>query len=94
MKNSRRHLLYKAASVKPAGKEQKAAIAEAAKAVKRAIKSRDSAQMVSAADQLESLLQQAGVNMDEAGSYQGSYENPNNSFEDDAMDADFESVDD
>ena len=88
------HLLYKAASVKPAGKEQKAAIAEAAKAVKRAIKSRDSAQMVSAADQLESLLQQAGVNTDEAGSYQGSYENPNNSFEDDAMDADFESVDD
>ena len=88
------HLLYKAASVKPADKEQKAAIAEAAKTVKRAIKSRDSAQMVSAADQLESLLQQAGVNMDEAGSYQGSYENPNNSFEDDAMDADFESVDD
>ena len=88
------HLLYKAASVKPAGKEQKAAIAEAAKAVKRAIKSRDSAQMVSAADQLESLLQQAGVNTDEAGSYQGSYENPNNSFEDDAMDAAFESVDD
>ena len=94
------HLLYKAASVKPADKEQKAAIAdavknaEAAKAVKRAIKSRDSAQMVSAADQLESLLQQAGVNTDEAGSYQGSYENPNNSFEDDAMDADFESVDD
>lgn len=73
------HLLYKAASVKPADKEQKAAIAEAAKTVKRAIKSRDSAQMVSAADQLESLLQQAGVNMDEAGSYQGSYENPNNS---------------
>ena len=50
--------------------------------------------MVSAADQLESLLQQAGVNTDEAGSYQGSYENPNNSFEDDAMDAAFESVDD
>ena len=87
------HLLYKAASVKPADKEQKAAIAEAAKTVKRAIKSRDSAQMVSAADQLESLLQQAGVNMDEAGSYQGSYENPNNSFEDDAMDADFEEMD-
>ena len=86
------HLLYKAASVKPAGKEQKAAIAEAAKAVKRAIKSRDSAQMVSAADQLESLLQQAGVNMDDTDSYQGSYENPNNAFEDDAMDADFESV--
>ena len=88
------HLLYKAASVKPAGKEQKAAIAEAAKAVKRAIKSRDSAQMVSAADQLESLLQQAGINMDDTDSYPGSYENPNNDFEDDAMDADFESVDD
>ena len=27
-------------------------------------------------------------------SYPGSYENPNNDFEDDAMDADFESVDD
>ncbi len=88
------HLLYKAANAKPADKEQKAAIAEAAKTVKRAIKSRDSAQMVSAADQLESLLQQAGVNMDDTDSYQGSYENPNNSFEDDAMDADFESVDD
>ena len=50
--------------------------------------------MVSAADQLESLLQQAGVNMDDTDSYQGSYENPNNDFEDDAMDADFESVDD
>ena len=49
--------------------------------------------MPSAADQLESLLQQAGVNADEAGSYQGSYENPNNSFEDDAMDADFEEMD-
>ena len=88
------HLLYKAANAKPADKEQKAAIAEAAKTVKRAIKSRDSAQMVSAADQLESLLQQAGVNMDDTDSYPGSYENPNNDFEDDAMDADFESVDD
>ena len=87
------HLLYKAANAKPADKEQKAAIAEAAKTVKRAIKSRDSAQMVSAADQLESLLQQAGVNMDDTDSYQGSYENPNNSFEDDAMDADFEEMD-
>ena len=87
------HLLYKAANAKPADKEQKVTIAEAAKTVKRAIKSRDSAQMVSAADQLESLLQQAGVNTDEAGSYQDSYENPNNSFEDDAMDADFEEMD-
>ena len=50
--------------------------------------------MVSAADQLETLLQQAGVNTDGVDGYQGSYENPNNSFEDDAMDADFESVDD
>ena len=50
--------------------------------------------MVSAADQLESLLQQAGINMDDTDSYPGSYENPNNDFEDDAMDADFESVDD
>jgi len=88
------HLLYRAASVKPQDKEQKAALAEAAKNVKRAVKSRDAQQMVQAADSLEALLQQAGVNMNEQDGYQGSYENPNDSFEDDAMDADFEEMKD
>ena len=50
--------------------------------------------MVSAAAALEALLQQAGVNTDEADNYQGSYEAPNDSFDDDAMDADFEEVGD
>ena len=79
---------------KPADKEQKAAIADAVKNVRRAIKSRDPAQMVSSADVLEQLLSQAGVDMNAQDNFQGSYENPNDSFEDDAMDADFESVDD
>ena len=88
------HLLYRASGAKPADKEQKAAIADAVKNVRRAIKSRDPAQMVSSADVLEQLLSQAGVDMNAQDNFQGSYENPNDSFEDDAMDADFESVDD
>ena len=44
---------------KPADKEQKAAIADAVKNVRRAIKSRDPAQMVSSADVLEQLLSNA-----------------------------------
>ena len=88
------HLLYRASGVKPADKERKAAIADAVKNVRRAIKSRDPAQMVSSADVLEQLLSQAGVDMNAQDNYQGSYENPNDGFEDDAMDADFESVDD
>jgi len=88
------HLLYRASGAKPADKEQKAAIADAVKNVRRAIKSRDPAQMVSSADVLEQLLSQAGVDMNAQDNFQGSHENPNDSFEDDAMDADFESVDD
>ena len=88
------HLLYRASGAKPADKEQKAAIADAVKNVRRAIKSRDPAQMVSSADVLEQLLSQAGVDMNAQDNFQGSYENPNDGFEDDAMDADFESVDD
>lgn len=50
--------------------------------------------MVQAADSLEALLQQAGVNMDEQDGYSGSYDSQNDSFEDDAMDADFEEMKD
>ncbi len=50
--------------------------------------------MNSAADQLESLLNEAGVHIDPNAEYRGSasYENPNNDFTDDAVDADFEEM--
>ena len=86
-------LLYRAASAKMAGREEKAALSEAVKNVKRAVKSRDPQQMTQAADALDEILQRAGVDTSENAGYSGSYENPNDAFTDDAMDADFESLD-
>ena len=75
-------------------KEQKAAVAEGVKEAKRAVKSKDAAQMASAAGRLEQLLQQAGVTIDPDAQYSGSYQNPNDQTpDDDVMDADFEEMD-
>ena len=51
--------------------------------------------MSACADELEQILRSAGVTIDPNAEYRGSasYENPNDAPSDDAMDADFESVD-
>ncbi len=88
-------LIYQAGkAAKGMSKEQKAAVAEGVKEAKRAIKSKDAAQMASAADLLEQLLQQAGVTIDPDAQYSSSYQNPNDQTpDDDVMDADFEEMD-
>ena len=88
-------LIYQAGkAAKGMSKEQKAAVAEGVKEAKRAIKSKDAAQMASAAGRLEQLLQQAGVTIDPDAQYSGSYQNPNDQTpDDDVMDADFEEMD-
>lgn len=88
-------LIYQAGkATKGMSKEQKAAVVEGVKEAKRAIKSKDAAQMASAADLLEQLLQQAGVTIDPDAQYSGSYQNPNDQTpDDDVMDADFEEMD-
>ena len=88
-------LIYQAGkAAKGMSKEQKAAVAEGVKEAKRAVKSKDAAQMASAADLLEQLLQQAGVTIDPDAQYSGSYQNPNDQTpDDDVMDADFEEMD-
>ena len=87
-------MIFQAGNAKNLPKEDKARLAEAVKNARRAIKSKDPAQMNSAADQLESLLNEAGVHIDPNAEYRGSasYENPNNDFTDDAVDADFEEM--
>ena len=88
-------LIYQAGkATKGMSKEQKAAVAEGVKEAKRAVKSKDGAQMAAAADRLEQLLQQAGVTIDPDAQYSGSYQNPNDQTpDDDVMDADFEEMD-
>ena len=88
-------LIYQAGkAAKGMSKEQKAAVAEGVKEAKRAVKSKDAAQMASAAGRLEQLLQQAGVTIDPDAQYSGSYQNPNDQTpDDDVMDADFEEMD-
>ena len=50
--------------------------------------------MNGAADQLEALLNEAGVHIDPNAEYHGAarYENPNNDFTDNAVDAEFEEM--
>ena len=88
-------IIYQAGkAAKGMSKEQKAAVAEGVKEAKRAVKSKDGAQMAAAADRLEQLLQQAGVTIDPDAQYSGSYQNPNDQTpDDDVMDADFEEMD-
>ena len=87
-------MIFQAGNAKNLPKEDKARLAEAVKNARRAVKSKDPAQMNGAADQLEALLNEAGVHIDPNAEYHGSarYENPNNDFTDNAVDAEFEEM--
>ena len=89
-------LLYRATGAgKNVSREDKARVSEAEKAVRKAIKSKNTDEMLSAADRLERLLDELGVT-NGSGPYRpaGGYENPNDNVEDEAVDAEYESVDD
>mgnify|MGYP002518754013 FL=1 len=89
-------LLYRATGAgKNVSREDKARVSEAEKAVRKAVKSKNADEMLSAADRLERLLDELGVTNGN-GSYRpaGGYENPNDDVEDEAVDAEYESVDD
>ena len=87
-------MIYQAASgAKGLSREAKAELAEAVKEAKRAVKGKNPDDMLRAADRLEQTMQRLGVQVDPNRQYSGSYENPNNNVEDDAMDAEFESMD-
>ena len=87
-------MIFRANSAKNLSKDDKARMAESVKNARRALKTKDPAQMDEAATQLESLLNEVGVHIDPNAEYRGSasYENPNNSYDDDAVDADFEEM--
>ena len=90
-------LIFQATNAeKQMDKDAKARVTEAVRNAKRAVKSKDASQMNAAAEQLEAVLQQSGVHIDPNAEYRGSagYENPNNQYDDDVIDAEFESVDD
>lgn len=90
-------LIYQATiAAKQAGKDTKARLSEAVKAARRAVKSRDAAQMDAAAQQLEFVLQQAGISIDPNATYSGgdTAPTPDGPGRDDVIDAEFESVDD
>ena len=89
-------LLYRSTGAgKTVSREDKARVSEAEKAVRKAVKSKNTDEMLSAADRLERLLDELGVT-NGSGSYRpaGGYENPNDDVEDEAVDAEYESVDD
>ena len=87
-------MIFQAGNAKNVSKEDKTRLVEAVKTARRAVKSKDPAQMNGAADQLEVLLNEAGVHIDPNAEYHGSarYENPNNDFTDNAVDAEFEEM--
>ena len=87
-------MIFQAGNAKNVSKEDKTRLVEAVKTARRAVKSKDPAQMNGAADQLEALLNEAGVHIDPNAEYHGSarYENPNNDFTDNAVDAEFEEM--
>jgi molecular chaperone DnaK len=89
-------LIFQANSAaKNMDRDKKARVAESVKNARRAIKSKSPQDMSAAGDELEQILREAGVSVDPNAQYRGSasYENPNDAASDDAMDADFESVD-
>ena len=89
-------LLYRATGAgKTVSREDKARVSEAEKAVRKAVESKNTDEMLSAADRLERLLDELGVT-NGSGPYRpaGGYENPNDDVEDEAVDAEYESVDD
>ena len=84
-------LLYRAGGLsRSASREEKARVAEAVKAVRRAVKARDTAAMTQSADALEALL--TDLHVADAPYRPDAPQNPEAS--DDAMDSEFESVDD
>ena len=88
-------LLYRATGAgKTGSREDKARVSEAEKAVRKAVKSKNTDEMLSAADRLERLLDERG-GTNGSGPYRpaGGYENPNDNVEDEAVDAEYESVD-
>ena len=70
-------------------------MSEAEKAVRRAVKAKNTDDMLRCADALERILDELGITAG-SGSYRpaGGYENPNDAVESDVMDAEYESVDD
>ena len=83
-------LLYRAGGLsRSASREEKTRVAEAVKAVRRAVKARDTAAMTQSADALEALL--TDLHVADAPYRPDAPQNPEAS--DDAMDAEFESVD-
>ena len=83
-------LLYRAGGLsRSASREEKARVAEAVKAVRRAVKARDTAAMMQSADVLEALL--TDLHVADAPYRPDAPQNPEAS--DDAMDAEFESGD-
>ena len=89
-------LLYRASGVgKSVSHEDRARVSEAEKAVRRAVKAKNTDDMLRCADALERILDELGVTAG-SGSYRpaGGYENPNDAVESDVMDAEYESVDD
>ena len=89
-------LLYRASGVgKSVSREDRARVSEAEKAVRRAVKAKNTDDMLRCADALERILDELGVTAG-SGSYRpaGGYENPNDAVESDVMDAEYESVDD
>ena len=84
-------LLYRAGGLdRSASREEKSRVADAVKAVRRAVKARDTAAMTQSADALEALL--TDLHVADAPYRPDAPQNPEAS--DDAMDAEFESVDD
>ncbi len=89
-------LLYRASGVgKSVSREGRARVSEAEKAVRRAVKAKNTDDMLRCADALERILDELGITA-RSGSYRpaGGYENPNDAVESDVMDAEYESVDD
>ena len=89
-------LIYQAAAAaKNAPKPSRAALSDAVRAAKQALRQKNTDQLVQAADRLEQALREAGVQVDPNAQYSGSYsyENPNDCVENDAVDAEFEEVD-
>ena len=89
-------LLYRASGVgKSVSREDRARVSEAEKAVRRAVKAKNTDDMLRCADALERILDELGITSG-SGSYRpaGGYENPNDTVESDVMDAEYESVDD
>ena len=83
-------LLYRAGGLdRSASREEKSRVADAVKAVRRAVKARDTAAMTQSADALEALL--TDLHVADAPHRPDAPQNPEAS--DDAMDAEFESVD-